>query len=163
MKMIWIYEELSKAELDHLETLNPFMDYTNNGTSHIYNTSWTGWEIKNGIKQEIRKIRFFNLNQTRQGFICDDLFECRSLSAAIRSKKNYDLLAKEYPHIILHIKKHKNDIWLNNIAVPVRSFIEYAVANNKFLLDNLDLELLEKHNIDILEYIPIKHYNYEKK
>jgi len=159
--MIWIYKELTKTEFDYLESLNPFMDYTNNGTSHIYNTYCAGWEIKNGIKQEIRKIRFFNLNQTKQGFICDDLFECRSLCSAIQSKNRYDLLEKKYSNIIYYIKKRKSDVWLNNIAIPVRSFIEYAVSKHKSLLDNLDLELLKEHNIDILKYIPIKHFHYE--
>jgi len=161
--VIWIYENLSKIEYDYLESLNPFMDYSNDGRSHIYNTSFAGWEIKNGIQQEIRKIRFFNLNQTKQGFICDDLLESRSLCAAIRSEMNFSLLNNKYSHIIDLIVKHKNNIWLSNIAIPVKTFIEYAVSTHKSLLDNLDIELLKEHNIDILEYIPIKHYIYEKK
>ena len=71
--MIWIYEELTKTELKSLQRLNPMMDYDNNGRAHIYKTSCMGFEIKNGMHQEIRKIRFFNINQTRQGFICDDI------------------------------------------------------------------------------------------
>jgi len=46
-----MYKNLSKIEYDYLESFSPFMDYSNDERSHIYNTSFTGLEINNGMKQ----------------------------------------------------------------------------------------------------------------
>ena len=156
--MIWIYEDIVKSDLKSLAKLNPLMDYSNDGTAHINRTFCAGWEIKDGIYQEIRKIRFFDVCHTKQGFICDEVFEAQELCRLIRGEKVKNLVEK-YPTIKKYIKNRSSDPWINYIAIPVRSFIGYAVENHKSLLDGFDVDLLKKSSINIHEFIPIKHFH----
>ncbi|MBC8184027.1 hypothetical protein H8E88_23280 [candidate division KSB1 bacterium] len=154
--MIWIFEDLDQNEIDSLESLNPLMDYHNNGNAHVYRTFCSGWEIKDGIMSEVRKIRFFNIDETKQGFICDDLSEAMDLSWMIQGISNKKLNEK-YPSIKKYLQ-NKDNIWVQHIALSVMAFIKYGAKNQKSLLDNLDCNLLNKYDVDYKSYIPIKKY-----
>ena len=80
--MIWIYEHLSKAEIKKLEYLNPLMDYIKNNTDHLFNTHCTRLEIRDGQVQDVRKAKFFKVDQTKKGFICDNFIGALADSAA---------------------------------------------------------------------------------
>ena len=72
----------------------------------------------------------------------------------------------QYPFVTSYInKRKKNDdrlIFLSHIAVPVKSYIKFAVDRGahgrKIFLDDLDLGSLQENNIDIQKYIPTKRF-----
>ena len=130
------------------------MDYYNDGVAHVFKTFCAGYEIKNGVMHEIRKIRFFNIDQTRQGFICDNFKEANDLSWIIRGSTD-KILEEKYPIIKKYLQANDN-IWVKRIALSVMAFIKYGAKHHKPLLDRLDCDLLNKYDVDYEEFISLK-------
>ena len=166
--MIWIYEHLSKAEIKKLEYLNPLMDYIKNNTDHLFNTHCTRLEIRDGQVQDVRKAKFFKVDQTKKGFICDKFVEAMDLSLLITNGEDFEeslledipseeLLTNMYPDLLPYIQKRKLFGDFEWIAIPVNNFIEQcAQGHRKHLLDHLDLNLLKEYGIKYSKHIKRK-------
>lgn len=136
------------AKLDYL---NPMMDYGNNGLKHIFKTSCVGFEIKDGMVQDVRKIRFFNVDESKAGFITDDFEEAHSLTRLLNYGHNEHLL-KRYPRIAQY-KQEKEGNPPEIIAISVRAFIKGNLSpSRRHLLDFLDLDSLREAGINIFDY-----------
>lgn len=158
--MIWIYENLKPTDFDELQKLEPLMniDYKSGDDGELaafYMTFRAGYEIRDGKIEEIRKIRFFKLEETKQGFICDDLHITLMLCHFIRKKISLETLAESTPNAnqVNEYLKNKSSPWESLIAVPVRTYIEHYKKNNPKMLDLLDVDLLREWKIDIYEYL----------
>jgi len=156
--MIWIYENLTEKDTIKLKELNPYMDYHwgQKNNTHYWQTYCERLDIINGKVQDVRKAKFFNLSQTRQGFICDDINEAQEI-CAIRDGFSRPELVEKNPDIIEYLDTHKS-IWIRNIAVPVINIIKYFADNDPGLLDILDLGLLGKYKVDYTPYIKRKSF-----
>ncbi|MBT3750185.1 MAG: hypothetical protein HOG34_14490 [Bacteroidetes bacterium] len=131
--------------------LNPMMDYSNNGGSHRFITSCVGFEIKDGLVQDIRKIRFFNINNVTRGFITDNFNEGYRLCYHLKGSAE-DKLIQSYPDIVGYLEKTPRIRELP-IALSVNGFIEGNISpSRRHILDRLDLGLLKDSGINIFEY-----------
>ncbi len=140
------------AELDYL---NPMMDYSTMGGSHTFTTSCVGFEIKDGLVQDIRKIRFFNIDNVAKGFITDNFDEGFQLCSHMAGLEESKLIHK-YPDIA-HYLEITPEVKRFPIALSVRAFIQRVNTPGKaYLLDYLDLEQLRAAKIDIFKYISKK-------
>jgi hypothetical protein len=135
--------------------LNPMMDYSNKGGSHRFITSCIGFEIKDGLVQDIRKIRFFDIDNVTRGFITDNFDEGYQLCSHMPGLEESELIHK-YPDIA-HYLENTPKIKRLPIALSVRAFIQGVNTPRKaHLLDFLDLNQLEEAKIDIHKYISKK-------
>ena len=140
------------AELDYL---NPMMDYGNAGVRHQFVTRCVGFEIKDGMIQDIRKIRFFKVDDSKTGFITDDFEEAHSLTRLLNFG-HCELLLEQYPRISEYLEETDGKP-PQMIAISVRAFIEGNLSPlQRHLLDHLDLDSLEKAGINIFDYIDKK-------
>ena len=65
------------------------MDYAKSiNRDHLFNTFCSRLEIIGGQVQDVRKAKFFNIHQTKQGFICDDFEDAKDLSQFISNGEN---------------------------------------------------------------------------
>ena len=169
--MIWIFEDLSEKEKKKLERLNPLMDYAKSiNRDHLFNTFCSRLEIIGGQVQDVRKAKFFNIHQTKQGFICDDFEDAKDLSQFISNGENSkeiflvnttpEKFIKKYPFILPYIQKRKLFGEMEWVAIPVDNFIERCAEDGNWsLLDHLDLGLLKKSGIKYHKYIKRKEFN----
>ena len=142
--MIWAFEYLTEKQKQDLKYLNPFMDFMYSRAKMEYNwkTFCAGYE--NG--KEIRRIRLFQFEQIRQGFICDDFYEAINLCAYLESPQdewNIEWMQKNHlwiPDYLTGMKESKFKHWLDNIAIPVTTFIKYYQSDK--MLDLIDLNSL---------------------
>ena len=146
------------AELD---SLNPMMDYGNDGVKHRFTTSCVGFEIRDGLVQDVRKIRFFNIDESKAGFITDDFKEAHLLTSLMKFGHNEQLL-EQYPQISKYLQETDGKP-PQMIAISVRAFIEGNLSPlQRHLLDHLDLDSLEKAGINIFDYIDKKPFEGEE-
>jgi len=157
--MIWIYKELTSDQVEKLADLNPLMDLEFDGGNYSFQTFCEGFEIRDGIHQEIRKAKFFKVHQTKQGFICDEFGEARALSKAISQNDVDSEIFKKYPNELEYWQNNQAEHCLNRIALPVRAFLEGVKGWKPELADILSLELLEGAGVSISDYLPIMHWH----
>jgi hypothetical protein len=140
--------------------LNPMMDYSKMGGSHTFTTSCVGFEIKDGLVQDIRKIRLFNIDNVAKGFITDNFNEGYQLCSHMGGLEESELIQK-YPDIVGYLEKTPK-IRKLPIALSVRGFIEGNISpSRRHILDRLDLGLLKDSGINIFEYTKKKPFDGE--
>jgi len=140
------------AELGYL---NPMMDYGNDGQNHTFKTCCVGFEIKDGMVQDVRKIRFFSVDESKAGFITDDFKEAHSLTRLLNFGHEKELLV-QYPQISQYLRETGGKP-PEMIAISVRAFIEGNLSPlQRHLLDHLDLDSLKQAGINIYDYIEKK-------
>gem|GEM_PF-4224182 len=146
------------AELDYL---NPMMDYGNDGVKHQIKTRCVGFEIRAGMVQDIRKIRFFNVDESKEGFITDDFKEAHSLTRLLNFN-HHEQLVEQYPQVSKYLDE-TDGMPPKMIAISVRAFIEGNLSPlQRHLLGHLDLDSLEKAGINIFDYIDKKPFEGEE-
>jgi hypothetical protein len=155
--MIWIFENLSKKEIENLSYLNPLMDFKYSmKEGYLFKTFCSGTEIKEGYVQDIRKIRLFNIENMKQGLICDDIKQAKELSLLI----NGEIASLKYTDIkdskVVEYIEESNNNWIDWLAVSVKCFMQYSKDSNISLSNLLDIGELKRYNIDYHNYFPRK-------
>ena len=151
--MIWLVKQLSDDEKDKLRALEPFADVHRNAASSHWTTSCRGWEIRNGIYQEIRKVRVDSFDNICGGLISDDVEEAIALTADFSPSdtgpSSWNLRCPEaYEYCLAHKREHLC------VAVPVRFVFAYFAECGKHHLDYFDPdELHRKWRIDVTDYL----------
>ena len=137
------------------------MDYGNDGVKHNFTTSCVGFEIKDGLVQDVRKIRFFSVDESKAGFIADDFSEAHSLTRLLNFGHNQQLL-EQYPQISKYLQE-TDDNPPQMIAISVLAFIKGNLSPlQRHLLDHLDLDSLKEAGINIFDCIDKKPFEGEK-
>lgn len=95
---------------------------------------------------EQRKIRFFDLNETKQGLIFTDIITARNFCIDLSKNRRQYLKNAKYDFIFEYIKDKPEYDWYF-LAIPVSSYIEFS-RHRESLLNNLDKELLKEYNLD---------------
>jgi len=148
--MIWAFEYLTDKQKKELGSLNPVMDFQYSFAKREFSFQDRYQAFENG--KEIRKIRFYELQNVRQGFICDDWEEARKLCMIFEAKGKpceyaKEQIVKEYkwiPDYLHGMKDSPLNHWLSIIAIPVKIFLEYY-RGEEDMLKKIDFELLKSH------------------
>ncbi|MDI6766934.1 MAG: hypothetical protein QME52_08945 [Bacteroidota bacterium] len=98
--------------------------------------------ITKSLKQEIRHIRLFRLEHTKQGFICDDWEEAKNLSMYMQGMNTVkNIIEDSYKWTPDYLASRKENCWLEIIAIPVTAYMKHY-ANNNSALEWIELDLL---------------------
>lgn len=98
--------------------------------------------ISNLLSKEIRRIRFFELKQVRQGFICDDWSEARMLCGYLQNSNLFkEEIEKKYRWVSDYLKIYRENHWLDILAIPVTSYLK-NYSDDTEMLENIDLNNL---------------------
>ena len=100
--------------------------------------------IADSLEKEIRKIKFFSIEQVRQGFICDNWEEAQILSMYLQNDEFVKAkIEDEYKWIKDYLLVRKDNIGINIIAIPVSIYLEHY-ERNAAAIDLIDLDCLMK-------------------
>lgn len=101
--MIWAFEWLNEAQKGEMVYLNPFTDFRFSFKERMF--KWTtfcaGFDVDH---KEIRRLRLFELNNAKQGFVCDDWEEARLLACFLEQPLEFDFIVKDFPWLPAYIK-----------------------------------------------------------
>lgn len=155
--MIWIFEYITKEELKKLRYLSPILDFRYDVVKGMY--YWKTYFHSFGKSEfadkfndeedhkspQNRKIRLYNIENTKKGFICDDFEEAKKLCTLIKYqndiswKSYFEDIIGEYPWIQEYINRNKDYFFLEIIALTLKAYLEYFKDDDSYM-DLIDLE-----------------------
>lgn len=90
--------------------------------------------LANVLRKEIRRIRLFEIEHVRQGFICDDWEEAKELSKYMDGiDRDKSAIQGRYRWINDYLTPRKQNVWMDLIAMPVTVFLKHYQDNPRAL------------------------------
>jgi hypothetical protein len=136
--MIYTFENTEGFEMDLIKASEPYIDFI-----YSFKEACYMWQQQHIIldRKDIYKIRLHKAENLRQGFICSDFEEAKSLSMLIEGHYKGLQLKKDYLWLENYILEQKENHHLNIIALPVSEYIKYYAHDFK-MLKLLDFEMI---------------------